>query len=660
MSGEQRQEAIGLQTWVAASTGTSASHAVLRDNTEEEGQNANEKPKAYRNSIAESEKHQDTIYTTQSQSDEPIKNETNGSARLSLIGGQQESSRDEYISGIKLALVLIAITIVYFLVMLDTTIVATAIPYITHDFHSLLDVGWYGSAYLLSSSTLQPLSGKIYSKLNSKWCFVVYLVLFEVGSVISGAASSSIMLILGRVVSGIGGSGLLNGNSIILNSCVPPHRQPAYVGLVVGIGNLGLAIGPLLGGAFTQYVAWRWCFYINLPIGALVALVIVLIRIPDHIEKPALRVLLKNAVTDFDLLGFALFAPAAIMLFLALQWGGNQYAWNSPQVIGLFCGAAATFIVWLVWDYYQGENAMVPFSMMKIRVVWASCAAGFFMNGSMFITAYYLPIYFQAVLGSSPFISGVEILPNILATMVFSVMTGALIQRIGYYTPFILAGAALNTVGCGLLTLLTPATSTARWIGYQIVMGTGRGLGSAVPVLAIQNSMNSIRKEMVPEAISTLVFLQMFSAALMVITSQTILTNSLVDLVPQDAPGVAPELVINAGTTAADIRQAVGLDKLPGVLWAYASSLQRVWYFAAGVSAVAFGVGWCLGWENIRKKAELETRESAEALKARYESQQQQKAERTRCCKGETNAASTWHPVNEPGGSEIMSSLITA
>ncbi|KAI1770195.1 MFS general substrate transporter [Hypoxylon cercidicola] len=614
MASEEHRRSIAPQLVASSvSTNVSTSHTELQGNVgemPEEMRDSNKKVEGDRIPIIEFEKCQDTIDTAQS-AVTPKKHVDDSS-----LGSLIEGAHDEYISGIKLTLILSAITIVYFLVMLDTTIIATAIPYITNDFHSLLDVGWYGSAYLLSSSALQPLSGKVYAKLNSKWCFVVYLVIFEVGSVICGVASSSVMLIVGRVVSGIGGSGLLNGNSIILNSCIAPHRQPAYVGIVVGIGNLGLAIGPLLGGAFTQYVTWRWCFYVNLPIGGVVALAIVFIRIPDHIEKPSLRSLFKSAIIDFDLPGFALFAPTAVMLLLALQWGGNQYPWNSSQVIGLFCGAGATFIVWLVWDYYQGDNAMVPFSMMRRRVVWASCATGFFMNGSMFITAYYLPIYFQAVLGASPFMSGIDILPNIIATMVFGVMTGALIQRIGYFTPFILAGTALNSVGCGLLSLLTPVSSTGRWIGFQIIMGAGRGLGTAVPVLAIQNSMNSVNRDLVPAAVSTLVFLQMFSAAVMIIISQTILTNSLVDLVPQDAPGVDPQLVINAGTTATDLRQAVGLDRLPGVLWAYSRSLQRVWYFAAGISALAFVVGWWLGWGNFRKKAnEIESGESAETLK---------------------------------------------
>jgi hypothetical protein len=158
----------------------------------------------------------------------------------------------------------------------------------------------------------------------------------------------------------------------------------------------------------------------------LIAAVIVLIQIPDHLQKPGWRSVMRNAVTTFDLPGFLLFAPAAIQFFLALQYGGNQFAWNSSQVIGLFCGAAATFILWLLWDYYQGDNTMVPFSMMRKRIVWACCICGSFFGSTIFVTAYYLPIYFQSVRAHSPFHSGVDVLPGILTQMVFSVFAGML------------------------------------------------------------------------------------------------------------------------------------------------------------------------------------------------------------------------------------------
>lgn len=151
-----------------------------------------------------------------------------------------------------------------------------------------------------------------------------------------------------------------------------------------------------------------------------------MLHIPDQIAKPGWKTVLRRPFSEFDLIGFALFAPSSVQCFLALQFGGNKYAWNSATIIGLFCGAGATFLVWIVWNYRQGDKAMVPLSLLRKKTVWASCAAGLFFAGSLFITGYYLPIYFQAVRGASPLMSGVDVLPNILPQMFMSVIAGKL------------------------------------------------------------------------------------------------------------------------------------------------------------------------------------------------------------------------------------------
>lgn len=167
-------------------------------------------------------------------------------------------------------------------------------------------------------------------------------------------------------------------------------------------------------------------FYINLPLGGAATLFLVFQKIPEHFPKPKGISAVTKALLGLDLMGFVLFAPAAIQCLLALQYGGNNFAWNSATIIGLFCGAGGTFIVFLIWEYYKGDDAMIPFSTVRIQTVWASCVVYGFMLGFLVVTSYYLPIYFQAIKGVSPLISGVYLLPSILSQMVVAIISGGL------------------------------------------------------------------------------------------------------------------------------------------------------------------------------------------------------------------------------------------
>ncbi|KAF2729911.1 MFS general substrate transporter [Polyplosphaeria fusca] len=502
-----------------------------------------------------------------------------------------------FLSGFKLYAMIGSFTVVYFLMMLDMSILSTAIPYITDEFHSLVDVGWYGSAYQLVCASLQPLTGKMYARLNSKVLFLCFFTIFEIGSALCGAAQSSTMLIIGRTVAGIGGAGLMNGGFTILNSCVEQKRRPGMLAFMMAFGNLGAAAGPLIGGAITEYASWRWCFYINLPVGGVLLLFLTWVDIPDHIPKPNWKVVMKRPFSEFDLIGFALFAPATIQAFLALEFAGNSHPWNSAEVIGLFCGAAGMLVIFSVWNYHKGDAAMIPVSILKLTIMWASCCTIFLLSGTVFVMAYYLPLYFQGVRGDTPYESGVHLLPTILPQVVFTLAAGRLVQRFGYYLPFILAGGAFNSIGSGLLTTLSPSTSMGKLAGYQIISGTGRGLALPMPMVAVQNTLSPSQ---IPTAMSTFVFCQNFGGALMTVLAQTVFTNSLKTTLKENSPSLDADSIIAAGST--EMRNAVPPGDLRELLRAYSESVSRTFWLATATAITGFFVSYLMGWRDIRRK----------------------------------------------------------
>jgi hypothetical protein len=174
-------------------------------------------------------------------------------------------------------------------------------------------------------------------------------------------------------------------------------------------------------------------FYINLPIGALSAIFLFLINIPDSLNKAKVKnAKVLSTLSKLDLVGFFLFTPFTIMFLLALEWGGIEYPWDSATIFGLFCGAGVILVIFATWEHHVGDEAMVPFSMLRKRVVWSSCLVAGFFSGCMFTSSYYLPIYFQAVKGVSPVLSGVYVLPSILSQMIMAVVSGVLGEFSGF------------------------------------------------------------------------------------------------------------------------------------------------------------------------------------------------------------------------------------
>ena len=230
----------------------------------------------------------------------------------------------EYPTGLRFALVLSSVYITIFLVSLDRLIVTTAIPAITNEFDSLPDVGWYGSAYLLTSCAFQLLFGKLYRFYPIRAVYAISVLLFEIGSALCGAAPSSVAFILGRAIQGVGSAGIFSGGIVVIVYAVPLHRRPFWQGMIGAVFGVSSVLGPLVGGAFTSNVTWRWCFYINLPFGGVaLAIILFLLRIP---ARPETNAPTKTKLSQLDAPGTLALLPAVVSILLALEWGGLTYA----------------------------------------------------------------------------------------------------------------------------------------------------------------------------------------------------------------------------------------------------------------------------------------------------------------------------------------------
>ncbi|MCJ1405112.1 hypothetical protein MMC11_008338 [Xylographa trunciseda] len=520
----------------------------------------------------------------------------------------------KYISGLKLYVMVFALTCIAFLISMNTSVIATvsigpskcqamapalylqAIPQITDAFDSIQDIGWYGSAYLLTNCSLLPLSGKIYANHSLMYTYMAFLALFELGSLICGVAISSRMIIAGRAIIGMGAAGLTSGTFTILAASAPLEKRPMLTGIIYAISAVGTLIGPLVGGALAQYVSWRWCFYLNLPCGGAAAGLLLAITVSEgtvsNRKKPPLRTTLQK----LDLPGFALFAPACVMFLLALAWGGNIYAWNSATVIGLFCGSFGTICLFFAWEYREKDNAMIPLGMLRRPVVFFSCWTILLQMGALLMLAYYLPEWFQVVQDASPTRSGVLTLPTVCSEIFGAIISGALTSKLGYYTPWAVIGCAFTAIGSGLMGTFTPSTPLSKWVGYQLLAGAGRGMVLQMPITAVQSVLPPAQTAV---GSALVLFCQIFGGAVCVTVAQLTLTNSLVPALHAYAPSVDPQDIINAGAT--NVRAVIAPKDLGGVLLAYNAALTHVFLVAAGIAALAFGSSLGMGWKSIKK-----------------------------------------------------------
>ncbi|KAK5807049.1 hypothetical protein VI817_001307 [Penicillium citrinum] len=514
-------------------------------------------------------------------------------------GEKTEEPEIEYPAAWRLTLITIALCFCVLCVALDNTILATAIPKITDEFNSLEDVGWYGSSYLLTTCAVTLIFGKFYTYFSIKWIYLGALSVFEIGSLVCATTPTSVGLICGRAVAGLGAAGLFSGSVLIISQTVPLDKRPMYTSLIGAMFGVANVAGPLLGGAFTDRVTWRWCFYINLPIGA-VTFFFVLFFLPANKAYKQMTSW-KQLLAEFDIAGTVVFLPSVICLLLALQWGGTKYPWSNGRVIALFVVFGVLMIAFLFLQWHGQERATVPPRMMKNRNVWGSAWYAAALGGAYFVLTYYLPIWFQAIKDASPIKSGIMNLPMILAVVVVSLLAGGLVSACGYYTPFMIASSIIMTIGAGLLTTLEVDSGHPKWIGYQALFGIGLGLGMQQPMIVMQTALKSVD---VPCGTAIVMFSQTLGGAIFVSVGQNVFQNQLFQNIAHYAPDANAVKVLSAGATM--VRSVVSGAALERVLYAYNEAIMQTFYVSVAMSALTLVGPIFIEWLSVKgKKIEM-------------------------------------------------------
>ncbi|KAL7811275.1 multidrug resistance protein fnx1 [Trichoderma aethiopicum] len=393
---------------------------------------------------------------------------------------EPEASRTK----IETFLIIFALCLALFLAALDMTIITTAIPTISNHFGSSAGYVWIGSAYLLGNAAFVPTWGKISDIFGRKPTLIATVTIFWIGSLLCAVSTSMGMLIAARAIQGVGGGGTIVLPNICISDLFSMRKRGMYFGILGMVWALASAIGPILGGVFTSKVSWRWCFYINLPLGGIGLLILIFVL---KLHNP--RTPVKQGLAAIDWVGNALIIGGTLMLLFGLEFGGVQFPWKSATVICLIVFGFITIALFGLYENRVAKIPVMPTRLFRDRTSIAAYGLSImhamtFMSGS-----YWLPLYFQAVLGATSLLSGVYILPYVLALSITSALTGVFIKKTGNYKIPIMSGLTIMTLGFGLFIDLGPKANWAKIIVFQIIAGVGVGPNFQSPLIALQTNV---------------------------------------------------------------------------------------------------------------------------------------------------------------------------
>ena len=371
-----------------------------------------------------------------------------------------------------------ALMVVLFFAALDQTIVVTALPRIVADVGGLTSYSWIVTAYMLALTVTVPVYGKLVDVHGPRGPLLAAIAIFLVGSALCGVAQTMPQLVVFRAVQGVGAGGIFPIALSTVGGLVPPRDRGRYMGLIGATFAAAAILGPLLGGVIVDNVSWRWIFFLNLPLGVL-ALAAVAVALPK--EAPQ-----RERSVDWP--GAAVLGLATASLLLALVWGGHEYAWTSPEVLGAFAGAAVLGAVFWAVER-RARETILPFELLRRRAVAVGTLALWLLGMAMLGTIVYVPLFVQGALGKSATSAGVLVIPFMLAAVVASIVSGWWVSRTGRYKAVVVTGLAVLSAGLLLVWRMDESTSGGDVARNAAIAGIGLGLAMQVIVVAIQNAV---------------------------------------------------------------------------------------------------------------------------------------------------------------------------